>query len=371
MKRILTVVTLALIVAGMLVPASVAQMSNMTKVAGTVKDKDGNPMPGVVVQFVGLENGRKLQVKTDKKGQYYSLGVQSGKYNITFLNPDGSKLYSLNGVNVQLNQEVNTFDLDMKKEMANAQATQQQQMSPEQKKQMEEAQKENTKIKGLNEKLAAASAAQDAGNYDQAVATLTEATQLDATRDLLWFKLADAERLWASKTSGDPSSQKERYAKSVEDYKKAIAIKPQGAYYNNMAEAMAKTGDTAGAIAAYSQAAQIDPTEASKYYFNEGAVLTNTGKIDEATAAFDKAIQADPNKAEAYYWKGVNLLNKATVGKDGKMEAPAGTAEAFNKYLELQPTGPYADGAKAMLDSMGAKIETSFGSKSKSATKKK
>lgn len=369
MKRIFTVVTLALMVAGLMVPA-VAQMSNMTKVAGTVKDKDGKPLVGAKVQFIGLENGRKLEVKTDKRGQYYSLGVQSGKYNVNFFNPDGSKLYSLNGVTVSLNQDVNTFDLDMQKEMANAQQTQQQQMTPEQKKQIEEAQKENTKIKGLNEKLAAASAAQDAGNYDQAVATLTEATQMDATKDLLWFKLADAERLWAGKTSGDAAAQKERYAKSVEDYKKAIAIKPQGAYYNNMAEALAKTGDTPGAIAAYAQAAQIDPAEAGKYYFNEGAVLTNIGKVDEAVAAFDKAIQADPNKPEAYYWKGVNLMGKATIGKDGKMEAPAGTAEAFNKYLELAPTGPMADPAKQMLDSMGAKIETSFGTKSKSTKKK-
>ncbi len=370
MKHILTVVTLALIVAGLLVPAAAAQMSNMTKVAGKVTDRDGKPMPGVMVQFIGLENGRKLQVKTDKKGEYFALGVQSGKYNVNFFNPDGSKLYSLNGVTVNLNQDVNTFDLDMKKEMANAQQNQEQQMTPEQKKQIEEAQKENTKIKGLNEKLAAAAAAQDAGNYDQAVATLTEATQMDPTRDLLWFKLADADRLWASKSNGDPAAQKERYANAIEAYKKAIAIKPQGAYYNNMAEALAKTGDTPGAIEAYAQAAQIDPTEAGKYYFNEGAVLTNTGKVDEAIAAFDKAIQADPNKPEAYYWKGVNLMGKATI-KGDKMEAPAGTAEAFNKYLELAPTGPYADPAKQMLDSMGAKIETTFGSKSKAATKKK
>ncbi len=370
MKRNFLVLALALIVAGLAVPAMVAQMSNMTKVQGVVKDREGKPIAGAQVQFVGLENGRKLQLKTDKKGEYYSLGVQSGKYNINFFAPDGSKLFTLNGVQVRLDQEINRFDLDLQKEYANAQAQGQQQMTPEQKKQIEEAQKENTKIKGLNEKLAAAAQAQDAGNYDQAVSILSEATQLDATKDLLWFKLADAERLWASKTSGDPATQKERYAKSVEDYKKAIAIKPQGAYYNNMAEALAKTGDTQGAIAAYAQAAQIDPTEAAKYYFNEGAVLTNTGKIDEATAAFDKAIQADPTKAEAYYWKGVNMLNKATIGKDGKMEAPAGTAEAFNKYLELQPTGPYADGAKAMLDQMGAKIETSFGTR-KASTKKK
>jgi hypothetical protein len=47
------------------------------------------------------------------------------------------------------------------------------------------------------------------------------------------------------------------------------------------------------------------------------------------------------------------------------MIAPPGTAEAFNKYLELQPNGPHADEAKAMLASIGAPVETTFGTKKK------
>ena len=107
----------------------------------------------------------------------------------------------------------------------------------------------------------------------------------------------------------------------------------------------------------------------STYYFNEGAVFTNTGKVDEAVAAFDKSIQADPNKAPAYYWKGVNLLAKATT-KGDKMVAPEGTSQAFNKYLELEPNGQYADAAKQLLASIGAPVETTFG-KSKTPPKKK
>jgi len=368
MKRNLLVVALTLVFASLLVPSSWAQSLSTATVKGVVKDKEGKLLPNVQVLFVGTENGRKVQLKTDKRGEYFSLGVPSGKYNIIFTGPEGQQLFTMSGVNVMLSGE-NTFDLDLQKEYANAQAAGQAQMTPEQKKQIEESQKENSKIKGLNEKMAAAAAAQTAGNYEQAASTLAEATQMDPTRDLLWFKLADAERLWASKTAGDPSSQKERYAKSIEDYKKAIAIKPQGAYYNNMAEAYAKMGDTQSAIAAYLQAAQLDPAEAGKYYFNEGAVLTNTGKVDEAIAAFDKAIAADPTKPDAYYWKGVNLMAKATI-KGDKMEAPGGTADAFNKYIELAPTGPYADPAKQMLDTIGAKIETGFG-KSRSTPKKK
>ena len=91
-------------------------------------------------------------------------------------------------------------------------------------------------------------------------------------------------------------------------------------------------------------------------------------KVDDAIAAFDKVIAADPNKADAYYWKGVNLIGKATLQGD-KMVAPPGTAEAFQKYLELQPTGANADAAKQMLASIGASVETTYGTKKKTAKK--
>ena len=92
--------------------------------------------------------------------------------------------------------------------------------------------------------------------------------------------------------------------------------------------------------------------------------MTNSGKVDEANAAFDKSIAADPTKADAYYQKGVNLINKATTDpKTGKVIPAPGTEEALNKYLELQPNGPYAEGAKSMLQYIGSNIETSFGKK--------
>jgi len=93
-------------------------------------------------------------------------------------------------------------------------------------------------------------------------------------------------------------------------------------------------------------------------------VLTNAGKVDDAIAAFNKVIAADPTKADAYYWKGVNMIGKATL-QGNKMVAPEGTAECFQKYLELQPSGSYAQPAKDMLASIGASIETSFGTKKK------
>jgi hypothetical protein len=42
------------------------------------------------------------------------------------------------------------------------------------------------------------------------------------------------------------------------------------------------------------------------------------------------------------------------------MTAPPGTAEAYNKYLELAPTGPMAPEAKAVLAEIGEKINTTY-----------
>jgi tetratricopeptide (TPR) repeat protein len=140
------------------------------------------------------------------------------------------------------------------------------------------------------------------------------------------------------------------------------------AYYNNLADAYAKANKIDDAVTNYNQAAQLDPTHAAGYLFNVGAVLTNAGKVDDAIVAFDKVIAADPTKAEAYYWKGVNLIGKATL-KGDKMVAPEGTAEAFQKYLELQPQGKLAQPAKDMLASIGATIETGFGTKKKPVKK--
>ena len=243
--------------------------------------------------------------------------------------------------------------------------------------QQEKQKKEVNTVKTLNDKLNAAKTAADGGDYDTAIAALTEATQIDANRDLVWFKLGDYYRMSATKQT-DPAEKQKRLASAVDSYQKAVqlkqaapadkdpaaAAKTLAAYYNNLAEAYAKSGRVDDAVKTYALAAQTDPTAASQYYFNTGAVLTNAGKVDDAITAFDKVIASDPNKADAYYWKGVNMIGKATLQGD-KMVAPPGTAEAFQKYLELQPTGTYADAAKQMLTSIGSSVETSFGNKKK------
>jgi len=362
---------------GLCVPPVFAQASGTVK--GTAKDAQGNPVADGIVVWSNMDNGQKYSLKTNKKGEYFSLGVSPGKYLVTlYKNADemkaGKELDHVKGFTVTLDE--NTLDLDVKKEMESA--AKGQGLSPEQLKQMQEQQakaaKETNTVKSLNEKLNAAKTAADAGDFDTAIASLNEATQVDGTRDLLWFKLGDYYRLSAPKQT-DPAEKQKRYASAIEDYQKAIDLKKAAtndkdpnagknlaAYYNNLAEAFAKANKVDDAVKTYQLAAAADPTNAGQYYFNTGAVLTNAGKVDDALAAFDKVIAADPSRADAYYWKGVNMIGKATLQAD-KMVAPPGTAEAFQKYLELQPTGTYADAAKQMLTSIGSSVETTYGKK--------
>ncbi len=383
MKKHFAILLFVILALGLCVPPAAAQTSGTVK--GVAKDNQGNPIADAVVVWTNMDNGQKYTIKTNKKGEYFSLGLTPGKYLATlYKNADdvkaGKELDHVKGFPVQMDE--NTLDFDLKKDTENA--AKGQGLTPEQLKQMQEQQakaaKETNTVKSLNEKLNAAKTAADAGDFDTAIASLNEATQMDATRDLLWFKLGDYYRMSATKQT-DPAEKQKRLASAVESYQKAIDIKKSAtndkdpnaaknlaAYYNNLAEAYAKSNKMDDAVKTYELAAQADPTSAAQYYFNTGAVLTNAGKVDDAIVAFDKVISLDPNRADAYYWKGVNLIGKATLQGE-KMVAPQGTAEAFQKYLELQPSGTYADAAKQMLTSIGSSVETTFGKK-KQAPKK-
>jgi len=387
MKQYFAMLALLILVAGLCASPALAQ--DTASVKGVCKDAQGKPIAGAVVEWISNETGRKYDLKTNKNGEYFSLGIAPGHYKVTLLGPDNKEIFHYNGFAVSSAE--NTLDFDMQKEAANA--AKGAGLTPEQLKQQQEQQakimKENATIKGLNEKLAAAKTAADAGDFDTAITQITDATQMDPSRDLLWAKLGDYDMSSAAKQT-DPAEKTKRYDAAVTNYEKALDLKQKAlagtqqkppdankvlaSFYNNLGKAEAQLGKTDDAVKAYNQAAQLDPAGAGMYYYNLGAILTNAntksdpGMRKAAADAFDKAIAADPNRADAYYWKGTNLIGGATLQGD-KMVAPPGTSEAFQKYLELQPTGPHAEEAKAMLQSLGATVETSYGKK-KTTTKK-
>jgi tetratricopeptide (TPR) repeat protein len=335
---------LLLAILGVAVPAS----AQLASVKGDLRDEQGQKIEKGVLKLKSEESGREYKDNI-KKGDAFIIGIVPGRYTV-IIEREGQPPFSKKGFTVRLGvpDGVNPLDINLQQERASAQQGAAAQLTPEQQKQMEAQQKEAQKIKGLQGQLDAAKAAIEANQPDQAVEILTQAVAVDPTKPQLWAVL------------GSAYSLKKQYAESVDAYQKAIALKQDGGYYNNMGVSLARMGKIEEAVQAFNQAATLDPINAGRYYFNAGAEMTNKQQVDEANAMFDKAIQADPNFSEAYYQKGVNLLGKAKM-EGNKIVAPEGTQEAFEKYLELEPEGRFAQSAKDMLASMGSEVKSTYG----------
>ncbi len=247
MRKYFILPLLLVLAAGLSAPLAFAQTTGTVK--GTCKDIEGKPIIQAEVSWTGTESGHVYKLKTNNKGEYFSLGIVPGKYNVE-LSKDGKHIYSFSNVPVGVDEVVQDFDL--KKEQTAA--IQGQGMSAEQaakaKEALAKAENERKTVGTLNEKLGAAKAASDAGDFETAIATLTEANQIDSTRDLIWFKLGDAYRMSAPKQT-DPAEKQKRYELAATNYQKAIELRTasetaqkdpdnnvkMAAYYNNLAEA--------------------------------------------------------------------------------------------------------------------------------------
>jgi TonB family protein len=114
------------------------------------------------------------------------------------------------------------------------------------------------------------------------------------------------------------------------------------AAYGQEAQAAAKAGDTAKAVAQFEAAAKAAPSHAAVFYVDAASVLAGASSPDwkKVKAEADKALAADPNNASAAYLAGVASANsgdrngaitylqkaKANAGSDAKLAANADAA---------------------------------------------
>jgi tetratricopeptide (TPR) repeat protein len=366
LRRLPGLTTFTLLFAG----AAFAQTS---QIEGVVKGEDGQPLKDALIKIERKDIKGSYKVKTKKKGDYLHAGLPLGTYKVT-LEVDGKDVDSVDNVRSKLGDPtVVNFDLEkikqQRQETAKAAETgtltkeQERGMSAEQKAALEKATKERqaamAKNKELNDAFNAGMEGLKTKQYDAAIQAFTKAGELDPKQHVIWGNLAEVySEISKTKTGAEKDAA---LAKAYESYKKAIELAPTDAnYYNNYALALARGGKIPEMQEALAKAVELDPTNAGRYQYNLGAVLTNAGQTDAACATFKKAIDLDPNYADAHYQYGICLTGKAKAKPDGSLEFPEGTTQAFQKYLELKPDGPFAEPAKNMLQTMGSKVETTY-----------
>lgn len=344
--------------------------ATLTRVSGRVTNA-GKPVPDAQVVFTNLNTGKVLKAKTDKNGNYEVVGLERTGYQIDVSDASGQKVFSGKenvtgesggagghmGGEQALNIEISGKAPAMTKEERAA------------------IEAQNAKARNMNELIGQANAALNAKNWEGAIPLLQQLSQADPNR---WRFL---------QSLGDAQLNVAQYDAAIASYEKGIQI-AQGFVSGNTKDpknpdsdpVKAKTGmaqmlqnegnaylklhKNPEAIAAFEKAASMDPNPGTAY-FNICATQYNTGNMEGAEAACDKAIAADPNKADAYFIKGSAMFGKGKMDANNKWTVPPGTSEALNKYLQLAPDGPHANDVKAMLESVGAKIETTYKAKKK------
>ena len=357
-------------------PRAAAQMDG--SLSGNVLDVAGKPWVDMTIDAVS-DQGAKVTAKTDKDGNYSFHNLRAGTYTVTIELPSPNKPYEFAQVHVASGAETPKVNVNFKDIMSKQGA-----VAVEQQKKQEE---EKQKFQGMKQHFEAGIAALGQANQAKADMAKAPADQRDALKaqvadlsgkavtELEAAKAAAPEKdpnlhlLWAR--LGDAYDTAGRADDAANAYKRAAALKPTAAYYNNLGGILGRAGKIDEAMAAYQKSAELDPANAAQAYRNAGITLYNVGKMKEAAEPLKKATELDPKSAQAWYLLGASLVGAMEYKKVGdKMEVVVqpGTVEAYQKAVDLDPNGPYGQQAKQGLEALA---QIAPGIETKTAKKKK
>ena len=349
----------------LLVPAAVAQTGS---VRGRVLDENGEGVQAAMIYIERIGMRGNYKVKTNRKGNYFHAGLPMGEYNIR-LEINNQEVQTVNSYRVKLGEpEAVDFDLgEIKREQQAAQGggpskEQLAGMSDQQRKRYEAELKKReqqiSKNKQLNEAFNAGMEAKRLEDFAIAVGHFKKAAEIDPEQHVVWGNMAEAlAGLVRTKTGPERDAVSEE---AISAYREAMTLEPDPAYANNLGLLLIRLNRFDEGVAELEKAAEMSPENAGTYYFNLGATMVNTGNTQGAIDAFTKATEAKPDFANAYYQLATALVGTATMKEDGSVIPAPGTVEAYKKYLELEPGGPYAASAQAMVQTLSSTLETSF-----------
>lgn len=323
-RRVLIGVSAAVMLS-LAVPVS-AQLTSLGALRGKVVDESGKPVPDAELSFdVSGQYEMNRKGKTNSRGEFLQGGLPAvGQWVITA--KKGDLVGRSGGLEITARGVVDTPDIVVRKggplPSVNSRAS-------------EAEAKAAAELEAL---LRAASAAFAANNFDEAIAKLTEITAKGPCAECFIG-------------IGDAYVKKNELDKAEQAYLKAAEINPQLAspydalvtLYNDQRKFDEASKAAAKAVELRGGAAGAAGGGSATASFNAGVIAWNQQKIAEARGHFEKAISLDPKMAEAHYQLAMTYLNENKMAEAKK---------ALETYVQLAPTGPNAETAKAILGTM-------------------
>lgn len=380
-------------VAGLLAFAlspALMQAQNMGKIHGHVTNPTGQPQDkGTVSLSVDGGATLKFTFPVDVNGNYSGQATPS-TYDVVFRAPDtppGKIVDSVKGVKITTETDA-VADIDMSRPDYIAK------LPPDQRKALEDLKQKNAAAVAANQAIAHANAdlkqvTQDKKDIETASATAQQqlggkptAGELQAkVNEIKAAKFADIEALMTTDIKAMPTegllytnlgyaqSGEQKYDDAIASFTKAIDLekatpKPRlevvAVAEAGLGEVYARTGKVPEANAAFEASAKDDPTRAPINLRNQAVIFFQMHNNEAEAAAADEAIKVSPNDPILYYIKGAGLVVNATVDAKGVMVLPPDCQAAYQKYLDLAPTGQFADEVAGILKAAGQKVTSSY-----------
>jgi tetratricopeptide (TPR) repeat protein len=334
------------------------------------------------VEAKHAERGQNLQAVTDEKGRYVFRDIFPGVWNVTFKAKDPSGglvvFYEAN-VRVPSGGE-QRLDVSLKDIIDSRSAAEKEEIK---KREAERNKFEGMKahfdagrvaldgVRATREEMRKAPPEQKAALQEKLTSLVNSAVaEFEQARDTIDPK--DKNVHIVMENLGQAYEEAARFDDAAVAYAKAIEASPQTPHhYTQQGTALVRAGKFAEAVTACEKGRAVDPSQTGVCYRNVVIVMQNAAKMKESLEAARKAVEVDPNNADGHFF----LARALVAAMDFKQEAgkitpiiQPGTAEAYQKYLELAPNGRFAkeaqDGLKTLQD-LGVPIDTKVRVRSK------
>jgi len=290
---------------------------------GKVVDAQNKPVADAKIVMEMTETSRKVETKSNGKGEYIQIGLPPGNYKVTATKGDLSQSYP-----VKVGLDMKELNFVLKAGGAGGEMS------------ADEAKKAAAKMELVKTTFAEGATLTNEGKYDEALAKFNAV-------------VAEVPKCFdCYNNMGTIYVRKQEYDKAEESFKKSLALNPESVEaYNGLAtvynaqkkfkEAQAASAEATKRMTGAAGAAGGGGNSDGLY--NAAVISWNANDFTKANELLTEAVKINPAHAEAHFMLGRVLINLGKLGE---------AATEFETYLKLAPTGPNAKEAQTNFDAL-------------------